>query len=52
MLSMESKLKQKNSKACYKTSEWSKNSGICCNCELQEDCGEIEEKPKVKGEKS
>jgi hypothetical protein len=36
---MKSELEQPNSlKACYGTAEWSKNSGICCNCKLQNDC--------------
>ena len=42
---MESKLKQRNlTKACYGTGEWSANSGICCNCKWQEDCGKLEGK--------
>lgn len=42
---MESKSKQRCLlKACYGTSEWSENSGICCNCKWQEDCGKIEGK--------
>lgn len=28
-------------KACYGTNEWSKNSGICHNCKLKEDCGKV-----------
>ena len=42
---MESKSKQRCLlKACYGTGEWSANSGICCNCKWQEDCGKIEGK--------
>ena len=29
-------------KACYGTTEWSENSGICRRCEWKEDCGNIE----------
>ena len=32
---------QKTSKFCYGTAEWSKNSGICSNCKLQDDCGKM-----------
>ena len=28
-------------KGCYGTSEWSANSGICCNCKLKNDCGKM-----------
>jgi len=28
-------------KACYGTSEWSKNSGICNRCKWKDDCGKI-----------
>ena len=36
------KLKQKHLlKGCYGTKEWSKNSGICCNCKLKEKCGKV-----------
>lgn len=33
-------------KACYGTKEWSENSGICCNCRFQKDCGKTEKKVK------
>ena len=39
-------------KACYGTKEWSENSGICCNCKLQKDCGKIEKKVKTRSPKS
>ena len=46
---MESKLKQKSLlKGCYGTVEWSANSGICCNCKWQEECGKFEGKLKTK----
>tara|TARA_Y100000034_G_scaffold136075_1_gene210630 strand:- start:1056 stop:1211 length:156 start_codon:yes stop_codon:yes gene_type:complete len=46
---MESKLKQKSiQKNCYGTNEWSANSGICCNCKWQEECGKFERKLKSK----
>ncbi len=32
---------QKSSKGCFGTTEWSENSGICCNCKLKEDCGKM-----------
>jgi len=36
---VESKLEQRKLlKVCYGTSEWSENSGICCNCKLRDDC--------------
>jgi len=36
----ENKIKKKPlSKGCFGTKEWSKNSGICCNCKLKEKCG-------------
>ena len=36
---MKSELKQqKKIKLCYGTSEWSENSGICCQCKWKEDC--------------
>lgn len=35
-------------KDCYKTNEWSKNSGICRNCKLQEDCGKDNPSNKYK----
>ena len=39
---MKSELKQqKLVKDCYGTSEWSENSGICCNCKLQDACGKM-----------
>ncbi len=39
---MKSALEQKKLlKVCYGTSEWSENSGICCNCNLQADCGKM-----------
>jgi len=45
--------KQKNlMKVCYGTKEWSENSGICCNCKLQKDCGKIEKKVKTRSSKS
>ena len=44
---MESKSKQRGLlKACYQTSEWSANSGICRNCKWQEDCGKAKGKLK------
>jgi hypothetical protein len=33
--------KQHSEKTCFGTKEWSKNSGICRGCELNEDCGKI-----------
>ncbi|MFA7707734.1 MAG: hypothetical protein WCX73_02185 [Candidatus Pacearchaeota archaeon] len=39
-------------KACYGTKEWSENSGICCNCSLQKECGKIEKKVKTRSSKS
>jgi len=36
------KLKQHPEKACFGTKEWSKNSGICNNCNRKDDCGKIE----------
>jgi|ETNmetMinimDraft_2_1059921.scaffolds.fasta_scaffold207537_2 hypothetical protein len=42
---MVSKLNQKSlQKNCYGTSEWSANSGICCNCKWQEECGKLKGK--------
>ncbi len=39
---MKSELKQRNLlKGCYGTSEWSANSGICCNCKLKDACGKV-----------
>ncbi len=39
---MKSEAEQRHSqKACYGTAEWSKNSGICCNCKWQNDCGKM-----------
>jgi len=44
---MESELKQRKLlKACYRTNEWSANSGICRNCKWQNDCGKEKEKLK------
>ena len=35
-------VKQRNLiKGCYGTSEWSENSGICCNCKWKDDCGKV-----------
>lgn len=28
-------------KGCYGTSEWSANSGICGQCKLKDDCGQM-----------
>jgi len=36
--------KQQLKKGCFGTKEWSKNSGICKGCDLQDDCGKIKEK--------
>ena len=33
--------KQRLLKGCYGTSEWSENSGICCQCKLKDDCGKM-----------
>ena len=33
-------------KACYGTSEWSNNSGICRNCKWKKDCGKVN--PQIK----
>ena len=39
---MKSEIKQqKLLKVCYGTSEWSENSGICCQCKLKDDCGKM-----------
>jgi len=39
---VKAELKQKTPvKACFGTKEWSENSGICCNCKLQKECGKI-----------
>ena len=35
---------QKLLKACFGTSEWSENSGICCQCKLKDDCGKMNSK--------
>ena len=35
-------------KGCYGTNEWSKNSGICCNCKWKEDCYKVNLNKKVK----
>lgn len=35
-------------KACYGTNEWSQNSGICCNCKLQVDCGKANPNNNIK----
>ena len=32
---------QKLLKLCYGTSEWSENSGICCQCKLKDECGKM-----------
>ena len=40
IVKIESK-KQNKLKICYGTSEWSENSGICCNCKLQDNCGKM-----------
>jgi hypothetical protein len=40
--------KQPLLKACYKTKEFSENSGICCNCRLLNSCGKTEKKVKTK----
>ena len=46
---MENQLKERcSTKACYGTGEWSANSGICGNCKLQEECGKMHGKIKVK----
>jgi hypothetical protein len=42
---------QRQLKACYGTKEWSENSGICCNCKFQKDCGKTEKKVKTKNPK-
>jgi hypothetical protein len=39
-------LQQKPLKGCFGTKEWSKNSGICRNCELKNDCGKSANNPK------
>lgn len=31
-------------KSCYRTDEWSANSGICCQCKLKDNCGKIRSK--------
>jgi len=31
-------------KGCYGTSEWSENSGICCQCKLKDECGKMNKK--------
>jgi len=36
--------KQKSEKSCFRTKEWSKNSGICNGCKLKGDCGKIKVK--------
>jgi len=28
-------------RGCYGTSEWSANSGICCQCKWKDDCGKM-----------
>ena len=43
MANTKSKKKQ-TEKKCFGTKEWSKNSGICNRCELQEDCGKIQKR--------
>ena len=35
--------KRRALKGCYGTSEWSENSGICKNCDWQEDCGQSDD---------
>ncbi len=40
--------KQHLKKPCFKTKEWSKNSGICNRCILRDSCGEINEIKKEK----
>lgn len=39
--------KQHILKGCYRTNEWSENSGICRNCKLKNDCGKIEKINKI-----
>jgi hypothetical protein len=43
---VKAELEQK--KACYGTNEWSLNSGICCNCKLQVECGKENPNNKLK----
>jgi hypothetical protein len=31
-------VQQRPLKKCFGTKEWSKNSGICSNCQLKNDC--------------
>ena len=35
-------------KGCYKTDEWSENSGICRRCSLKEECGKNSKTGKSK----
>lgn len=39
---VKSKLERRHAlKGCYRTNEWSPNSGICRNCKWKGDCGKI-----------